>query len=179
MGVIFVAGVHAVGKTTACAQAALSLQLVHYAASSLIKAEKASAIPEQGKVVSDVGGNQQLLIRGVGKACERHQGRIILDGHFTLSKPDGQIETIALDVFRAIALDGVVVFQDKPADIAMRLQLRDGEIRNPDSIAQHQGAELAHAHFISRELNVPLKLLPAFDADGLANTIANWRVKAE
>ena len=179
MGVIFVAGVHAVGKTTACTQAAGSLGLVHYAASSLIKAEKASAIPKQGKAVTDVNGNQELLICGVEKACERHQGRIILDGHFTLSKPDGQIEAIALDVFRAIALDGVVVFQDKPADIVMRLKLRDGEIRNPDAIARHQNAELTHAKFVSRELNVPLKLLPAFDADGLTYTIANWDVNAE
>jgi adenylate kinase len=178
MGVIFVAGVHAVGKTTACAHAAASLQLVHYAASSLIKAEKASAIPEQGKAVSDVGGNQELLIRGIGKACERHRGRIILDGHFTLAKPDGQIENIALDVFRAIALDGIAVFHDKPTDIAMRLQLRDGEIWKPDSIAQHQDAELAHANLVATELNVPLKLLRAFDSDGLMSAIASWVIRA-
>lgn len=179
MGVIFVAGVHAVGKTTACTRAAASLGLVHYAASSLIEAERAGAIPKQGKVVPDVNRNQELLICGVEKARERHQGRIILDGHFTLSKPDGKIEAVALDVFRAIVLDGVVVFQDNPEDIAMRLELRDGEARNPDAIALHQNAELTHAHVVSRELSVPLKILSAFDIDGLTCTIADWNVTPE
>lgn len=174
MGVIFVAGVHAVGKTTACAYAADTLCLAHYAASGLIKAEKSSAIPAQGKAVSDVDGNQVLLIRGVHKACEKHDGRIILDGHFTLSKPTGEIEAIALDVFRAIELDGVVIFQDEPAAIAERLNLRDGEGGNSDAIALHQEAELAHAHYISLELNVPIKVLSAFDSTGLVSTISDW-----
>ncbi|MES2366205.1 MAG: ATP-binding protein [Pseudomonadota bacterium] len=174
MGVIFVAGVHAVGKTTACAYAADVLRIPHYAASSLIKAEKASAIPVHGKAVADVDGNQVLLIRGVHKACERHDGRIILDGHFTLSKPRGEIEAIALDVFRALELDGVVIFQDEPAVIAERLNLRDGGGGNPGAIALHQEAELAHAHSISVELSVPIKILSAFDSAGLVSTISDW-----
>jgi adenylate kinase len=174
MGVIFIAGIHAVGKTTACTFAADSLRLAHYAASSLIKAEKASAISTYGKEVVDVEGNQQLLIRGVQKACERHEGRIILDGHFTLLKPDGGIETVAVDVFRALALDGVVVFQDEPAAIAERLSLRDGESRNSNVIAQHQAAEIHHAQSVSSKLDVPIEFLSAFDSDGLVAAIKRW-----
>lgn len=174
MGVIFVAGVHAVGKTTACAHAAGAMDLVHYTASGLIKAEKASAIPERGKSVSDVDGNQVHLICGVEKARMQHQGRIILDGHFTLSKPNGQIEAIAIEVFRALVLDGVVVYHDEPTAIAARLNQRDGENRSPDVIAHHQNAELAHARLVATELNIPLKLLAAFDAKGLVSSIADW-----
>lgn len=178
MGVIFVAGVHAVGKTTACAHAADALCLAHYAASALIKAEKASAISAQGKAVTDIDGNQVLLIRGVEKACGKHDGRFILDGHFTLSRSSGEIEAIALDVFRAFDLDGVVIFQDEPSAIAERLNLRDGEGGNADAIAIHQEAELAHAHYVSLELSVPIKVLSAFDSAGLVSAISDWLLNA-
>lgn len=174
MGVIFVAGVHAVGKTTACTQAADTLKIAHYAASSLIKAEKADAISSQGKAVIDKDGNQELLIRGVEKACMRHQGRIILDGHFTLLMADGNIETLSISVFRALTIEGIVVFQDQPDEIAKRLQLRDRETWIPEHIAKHQNAELAHAHAVSTELNIPLTLLAAFNSKGLTDTVANW-----
>jgi len=174
MGVIFVAGVHGVGKTTACAYAVRSLGLAHYSASSLIKSEKNSAVPEQGKVVADVKGNQALLIRGVEKACGKHQGRIILDGHFTLAKPDGRIEAVEIEVFSSLSLDGVVVYHDEPAAIAERLHKRDGENHSVDAIAMHQDSELAHAQLVAVELGMPLEQLSAFDSDGLIATISRW-----
>lgn len=175
MGVIFVAGVHGVGKTTACAYAMRSLGLAHYSASGLIKSEKANAIPAQGKSVSDVEGNQALLIRGVEKACVKHQGRIILDGHFTLLNSDGRIETVAVEVFRSLSLNGVVVYHDEPAAIAERLHRRDGESYRVDVIARQQDSELAHAQFIVAELDLPIEILPAFDSDALIATISRWR----
>ena len=174
MGVIFVAGVHGVGKTTACAYAARSLGLAHYSASGLIKSEKTSAIPEQGKTVFDVEGNQALLIRGVEKACGQHQGRIILDGHFTLLKLDGRIEAVAIEVFSSLSLNGVVVYHDEPAAIAERLHKRDGENHSVDVIARHQDSELAHAQLVAAELGLPLELLSAFDSDGLIATMSRW-----
>lgn len=174
MGVIFVAGVHGVGKTTACAYAVRSLGLAHYSASGLIKSEKANSIPEQGKAVSDVEGNQALLICGVEKACGQHQGRIILDGHFTLSKPDGRIDAVAVDVFSSLSLNGVIVYHDEPAAIVERLHRRDGESYSVDVIARHQDSEMAHAQFVAAELGLPLEILSAFDSDSLIAAISRW-----
>lgn len=174
MGVIFVAGVHAVGKTTACTHAARNTKLVHFTASSLIKAEKASAIPETGKAVADLEGNQDLLIRGVQRSLLENNGRIILDGHFTLPTFNGQIEAIGLDVFRALTLEYVVVYHDEPAAIAARLCQRDGETRHADAIAHHQDAELAAARAVTAELGLPLRLLAAFDSISLIKVISQW-----
>ena len=174
MKIIFVAGVHGVGKTTACAYAVRSLGLAHYSASDLIKSEKINSIPEQGKTVSDVEGNQALLIRGANKACLKHQGRIILDGHFTLMKTDERIEAVAVDVFRSLSLNGVVVYHDDPAAIAERLHRRDGERYRIEVIARQQDSELAHAQFIATELDLPIEILSAFDSDALAATISRW-----
>ncbi len=174
MGVIFVAGVHGVGKTTACACAVRALGLAHYSASGLIKSEKADSIPVQGKAVTDVEGNQALLIRGAGKACVKHQGRIILDGHFTLMKADGRIEEVAVDVFRSLSLNGIVVYHDEPTAIAERLHRRDGESYHVDVIARQQDSEVAHAQFIAAELDLPIEILSAFDSDALIATISRW-----
>lgn len=174
MGVIFVAGVHGVGKTTSCAYAVRSLGFAHYSASGLIKAERISAIPEQGKSISDVEGNQALLIHGVEKACGQHQGRIILDGHFTLMKPDGRIEAVAVEVFSLLSLNGVVIYHDEPATIVERLHKRDGENCSVDVIARHQNFELAHAQLVASELDLPLEILSAFDFDALIATISRW-----
>ena len=176
MGVIFVGGVYAVGKTTVCTHVAKSMSLAHYTASGLIKAERANAIPEQGKVVADIEDNQNLLIRGVQRVLVENNGRILLDGHFTLPNHDGQIERIAIEVFKTLDIQGVVVFHDEPAAIAARFVARDGESRSTDVIAEHQRAELMHAQQVCDELCIPLMLLAAFDASGFTQTIEQWGV---
>ena len=174
MGVIFVAGVHAVGKTTACSHAAGALNIAHYTASGLIKAEKATAIPLRGKVAADIEGNQHLLIRGVRKALDESKGRMILDGHFSLPDTRGEFQVVELEVFRALTLSGVVVFHDEPEAIVARRHLRDGERHSRETITHHQELELAHARLVSAELQIPLKLLAAFDSAGLVETIGEW-----
>jgi adenylate kinase len=174
MKIIFVAGVHAVGKTTACIHAANSLGLARYSASELIKTEKVNAIPDNGKAVADVEGNQELLIRGVRKVCERHQGKIILDGHFTLLKPNGVIEAISTDVFRALLIRGIVVYRDEPGAIVRRLEDRDKSLLSVTAIDQHQSAELEQAHLVATQLGVPIQILKAFDEVGLTRLISEW-----
>jgi adenylate kinase len=174
MGVIFVGGVYAVGKTTACTHVAKTMSMTHCTASGLIKAEKANAIPKQGKVVTDIEENQNLLIRGVQRVLVENNGRILLDGHFTLPNREGQIERIAIEVFKALDIQGVVVFHDEPDAIAARFVARDGESRSADVVAQHQGVELAHAQRVCDELGIPLMLLDAFDAVGLTQVVEQW-----
>ena len=67
MKVIFVAGIHGVGKTTGCMAVAEELGIPYYTASQIIKGEKASAVVEQSKLVADIDENQRLLIQGVSK----------------------------------------------------------------------------------------------------------------
>lgn len=167
MGVIFVAGVHAVGKTTAIEEASRECGVPFYSASSLIKNEKQAAIPEKGKVVADIGGNQELLVRGVNRVVRTSAGRILLDGHFTLQNLIGEIEKIDVDVFRMLGLESVVAYLDDPVNIANRLAKRDGEIRSAEFIARHQEEELSHAQAVASQLGVPLVVLNAFDTSGL------------
>jgi len=171
MGVIFVAGVHAVGKTTACQEAAKVCAIPHYSASALIKREKEAAIPQRGKVVTDIGSNQEILVRGTRRALAESDGNILLDGHFTLLNQAGEIERIEFDVFRLLRLDCAVIYQDDPKKISDRLGERDGETPSVDLIAHHQSEELLYAKDVSNKLGISLTILNAFDTTGLIEVL--------
>lgn len=171
MGIVFVAGIHAVGKTTACQQVAHDCHVPHYSASAVIKAEKESAIAKKGKMVADVDGNQKLLVQGVNRVLSQHEGVILLDGHFTLLNSKGEIQSIESVLFQQISLDRVIVFRDDPDAIVSRMANRDGNAYTRDLIDRHQTKEITHAKIICEELAIPFQLLDAFDSGGLKAAI--------
>lgn len=177
MGVVFVAGVHAVGKTTVCEQVANECKVAHYSASSLIKAEKQSAIADHGKAVADVSGNQQLLVAAVERIRSQSEQVIILDGHFTLINGSGSIEPLSIELFQQLSLVDVVLFRDSPNMIASRMGERDGELPDPDGIAQHQELEIRHAEQVCRELDIPFHVSEAFDLTALAKAVLRAKIE--
>lgn len=175
MKVIFVAGIHAVGKSTVCKSVSDELGIPHYTASQIIRDEKSSAVSANSKLVADVADNQQILIQGASRLLER--GRFLLDGHFTMRrKSDGGIEAIHVDVFRELRISSIVLFTDHPEDISNRMHDRDGVLHHVDMIRTHQDAEVAHASYVASTLNIPLVELRAFDIAGTKSVIENWLV---
>ena len=167
MSVIFVAGVHGVGKTTCCTEATKILLVPHYTASSVIKSEKASAISGLSKKVRDVNENQDHLINGVQKIIDAGARRFILDGHFTILSSQGQVMAIDVEVFARLNIGAVVVYQDDPHQIHARLHIRDKSGSDVVSITAHQNMELEHARAVTATLQVPIVHLSAFDSSGL------------
>jgi adenylate kinase len=173
MRVIFVAGIHAVGKSTACQAVSKEFGIPHFTASQIIRDEKASAIAENSKLVADVDENQQLLLQGVSKRCEG--GSLLLDGHFTIRRePDREIERIHVDVFRDLRIAGVVLFTDHPEQISKRMLERDQATLPIEMFREHQDAELAHAKFVSETLKRPMVVLHAFDIDNMTKVVKGW-----
>jgi len=164
MNIIFVAGIHAVGKTTACQMVSNRLGIPHYSASQIIRDEKSSAVPDDSKLVADIEDNQKLLIQGVLRRLK--SGRFLLDGHFTMRrKSDGDIETIHVDVFRKLCVRSVVLFTDHPEVISKRMQERDGILHPPEMFSSHQDAEINHANLVASQLSIPITRLHAPDAE--------------
>lgn len=175
MKVIFVAGIHAVGKTTVCKLVSEEFGIPHFSASQIIKGEKSSAVDEKSKLVADVDDNQRLLIQGVSRILE--SGHFLLDGHFTMRrKSDGGIEVIHADVFRELHIGGVVLYTDHPAEISKRMHARDGVLQSVEMLKSHQDAEIAHAKHVAATLDVPLAILQAFDIAGTTSFIKNWTI---
>lgn len=178
MGVIFVAGIHGVGKTTCCAEVAKQISIPHYTASAIIRSEKASVISEHSKEVRNVGVNQNHLVEGLRKIVEAGKQRIILDGHFTLLSAEGQIKPISVDIFAGLDVDGFVLYKDDPLRISARLQERDNMAWDVSLLTTHQNAEIAHAKVVSETLQLPIVYLEAFDSNGLVETTLRvWKTK--
>jgi adenylate kinase len=176
MTVFFVAGVHGVGKTTACSEVANRLSIGHYTASKLIREERASAISTSSKVVADLQANQQLLVAGVHRLLDTGK-RFLLDGHFTLLTSSG-IEPIPIRVFEHLRLAGIVLFSDFPEAIVARALERDGTASSVEVVHQHQELECAHAKDVALACNIPLFSLNAFDVTGLENAVRDWFANA-
>ncbi len=175
MGILFVGGVHGIGKSTCCQQVADRSGVFWFTASDLIKAESKSAIAEDSKRVLNPVENQELLICGIRKQIRAGHERILLDGHFTLLKANGEVTAIELDVFRQLGLEGIVMFQDDPVSIFNRLRARDGQNLSIPRVKSHQDSEIEQGHLVASNLKIPIMVLDAFDADGLEKaTNGHW-----
>jgi adenylate kinase len=171
MAIVFVGGVHGVGKSTYCQHISERTGLQWFIASVLIKAEMQSAIAVGSKVVVDPIGNQELLLRGVRNCVSPDRGRAILDGHFTLLNADGEIVAIDIDVFVRLGLERIIVIRDDAAAICTRLRERDKQDWSISKTSAHQDAEINQAHDVATKLRIPILLIDAYDAHGLEQAV--------
>lgn len=160
---IFLGGVHGVGKTTMCDGISEKFGLKVISASAIIRAECANSSLDSRTAVSNVGSNQGSLIRGVKRFVTDAPGNYLMDGHFALRTLAGEIEEIDANVFHSMGVNGLVCLVDDPEAIARRLVARDGEDHDVDAVAQLQAAELGAAESVSRTLGLRLTVVQAFD----------------
>lgn len=156
---LFVGGIHGVGKTTICKKSFSPTGYQCVTASSLIAADRRRAITD--KRVDDVSNNQAALLRQLTAERTKYC-RLLLDGHFTLINKLGEIEPIDVDVFQAINPDLLVLIKGSPAEIAKRLKQRDGKAWKLPLIKKFQTSEEEHANLVSSHLGIPLRI---FDND--------------
>jgi adenylate kinase len=168
--VLFVAGVHGVGKTTLSSDYARKHGMTHKSASDLIRAAKESAIVRRGKKVADIPGNQQLLIESVRRITASGES-FLLDGHFSLLNSAGKIEFLPTKVFADLNIDGVVLVQDSPKAIARRLASRDNSEANLEEIRKIQTLEIERSKAVGRELGLPVLRVEAFDERGFEEAV--------
>jgi adenylate kinase len=162
--IIFVAGVHGVGKTSLCEAAVEGGSAIHKSASQLIREERASAIAVGSKVVQDIDGNQKLLVNAVRKISGKGEFEpLLLDGHFALVNKSGRPEALPVNLFSELGIDGVILVKDRPSRIAARLLTRDGGDTPLEDVAALQKLEVSQAVKICAELGLPLHQIEAFD----------------
>ncbi len=173
MTVLFVGGVHGVGKSTCCGKVAQTVGCLHVTASDIIRRAHAGAIASSGKLVADVEGNQSLLVRGFLAFQHEVQGTsILLDGHFAMRDSNGDIQPVAADVFNALGIDHLVCLVDEPHAIEVRMSQRDGQAPANREIADLQNAELQNARWVASSLDLPFTLLRSGDVEGLRRLVS-------
>jgi adenylate kinase len=166
MQLIFVGGIHGVGKTTLCSALSEVLGAQHSTAGELIRASS-GRLETEDKSVVDVADNQRLLLQALADV-RANASILLLDGHFTLINSKGTIELIPIEVYEQIAPDAFVLLTADPLVITSRLEHRDKKAYEIDHVAAHLRTEEEHAAYVSRELQVPLAIVEEPDALGKA-----------
>ena len=167
--IIFLAGVHGVGKTYLGSPAAASLKLPYATASSLIRAELGAANWNEQKRVQDSYRNQEALISAVSK-MRKSDRRLVLDGHFVLRDAVGKLAPLSVDVFRCLGIKGAILLE-APADVVFRRLAERAAPQSLESIEELALAELQHSAQVCRELEIPLVQLHAPDEHQLRSAI--------
>ena len=173
--VIFIAGVHGVGKTTLCKGISDSQGFIHRSASQLIREAKASAIARNGKAVADIPGNQQLLIDAVSRITQSGN-TLLLDGHLALLNSARRAEALPTKVFADLGISGIVVIHDNPTSIVARIKQRDGGGIELDEIKALQVVENSRAKIVTDELGLPLFRVKAFDNSTFSKALETLQV---
>ncbi len=176
MSVIFLTGVHGVGKGFLGVPAAMSLGMDHCTASQLIREEKGHATWGVQKRVAEIDDNQLALIRAVNR--RREVGRnLLLDGHFVLRDTFGNFVRLDKDIFADLRLNGVILLTDSAQVIAERLASRDGIVKKSEDIAELAVEVNSHVVNVCDELSIPMTILHSTNTIILAKAISEMLQK--
>jgi len=168
---VFVAGIHAVGKSYLCGPYAAQQNWLHRSASQLIKEEMGEANWEANKQVKDAAANQRALVAAV-KRINSSGDRILLDGHFVLRGENDRFIYLDKAVFVDLNLNRVILIETEPATIVARLLARDGVHRDEADIAVFLEAERTQAEKVCQELGLPLARLRYPSSQDFASALA-------
>lgn len=150
---VFIAGVHGVGKGYLCTHATNELNFLHKSASELIT-EFGDVQLDKNKLTDNINKNQLILLAALAQL--KNDGcNILLDGHFTLLGKDGSITPLDAEVFNEMALDGIILVTEPENIIKERIHSRDGIDIDYD-LKNLLKSETEHARKISNHLGIKL-----------------------
>lgn len=151
--IIFVGGIHAVGKGTVCKELAQKFDFVHLSASQVIKWNEIS--DAKNKKVQNFTTTQDRLLTNLNRIIKPNK-RYLLDGHFTLLNSNGEPEKIDESTFIRIQPVSIILLTCEPKIIFERLIKRDDSIYKLSVLEKMQRMEIEHASYISKRLEIPL-----------------------
>ena len=153
---IFISGVHGVGKSYFCKLVKDATGIECYSASSLIKNKKKQGFPDD-KRIADIDENQMYLLAAVDD-LRASIGEFLLDGHFCLLNTEGEITRIPLRTFTTLNPEAIVILTEDPDIIIKRRRERDNVQLNTSDIIDFQNEEIKYAEEVAELLKVPLKI---------------------
>lgn len=152
--IIFLGGIHCVGKTTFSREIKkLIPQIETLSCSEVLKWEDSSY-----KKVKDINDNQSRLIANLVEVIDIDKP-YLLDGHFCLLNDDNKIEQVSLDIFRDINPEMIVILVEDLDIILSRLRDRDSREYDRDTIALLASEELKHAQDVAQAIGIPIHIL--------------------
>ncbi|MBE9057304.1 ATP-binding protein [Sphaerospermopsis sp. LEGE 08334] len=151
--IIFVGGIHGVGKTTLCKKIESRYNIEHFSASNLIAREKAEE-HLRNKQVENVAENQDYLVTAINKYFQIKKW-YLLDGHFCLLNTKNEITKIPYSTYQGIFPSAILLLIDEPENIYNRLNLRDSITHDLALLRSFQEQEIYYSQYIRDKLNIP------------------------
>jgi len=174
--IIFVAGIHGVGKTYLCHRLEGLMSVDHFSASQLISEFKCEKSNSTDKSVKSINNNQELLLRAIEKYIQTTRPTL-LDGHCCLLNSDSQVERIPIEIFMGIEPCSVIVLYDEISSLVEKISGRDGVSYDAKLISYFQDEEIKYAREIAERLRVPyLKFNVAKGLDSIKDFIGNLNI---
>ena len=158
---IFISGIHGVGKSYFCNKLKAATGIESYASSKLIEQTKNVSF-ETDKKTGDIDDNQNYLLTAVEKLKELNPC-FILDGHFCLLDRKGMITRIPEQTFIDLQPEVIVLLTEDVEIIAKRRMDRDGIEIDLEETQRFQNAEITYATEIAQKLGVPIKISAGSD----------------
>ena len=169
--IIFVGGIHGVGKGTICKELSRIFQFNHLSASDVLKWNEIS--DKGNKNVKNLNSTQERLIYGLSQIIEPAK-KYLLDGHFCLLNSDGVPEKVPENTFLKIDPCAIIVITCNAQTIADRLKARDNKSYDIKILQEMQSLEVEFAQKISLQLNIPFFNIKTSKDALLLDFLANY-----
>lgn len=166
---IFLGGVHAVGKSCFCSLVREEIGLESYSASSLIAKREQQKL-NADKLVNNVGDNQLVLSDAVREIRRKNGDNFILDGHFCLlDKKTARPLRVPRRTFSELNPKAIVLLTERPEIISERRKVRDNVNVTPKAVAEFQAMEEEYAKEIAKMLSA--RMFISTGSEDLKNAI--------
>lgn len=153
-GVIFVAGIYGVGKSTLCEKLSKELKIPFYSSGDLISKVNGE-LYGANKVVKDKNKNQNILADAVHQIFLEYPS-ILLAGHFCIFNKNTEVDILPEEVFSELNIHKIILLEASEDIIINHLSKRDGKTYSVDQIAALKEAERAQALKVASELKKTL-----------------------
>lgn len=164
--IIFVGGVHGVGKSSFSNVLKDKCMSVESLSCSKIIQWKNPARKE----VKNVGETQNTLLANLPYFIDQDKN-YVLDGHFCLLTENGTIERVPMEVFEAISPSLIIVLKEEPVIICQRLKMRDSRNYSLELMTGFQEEELKYAEEVADTLGVPLEVYTAENQEVVVQSV--------
>ncbi|SFP18213.1 ATP-binding protein [Salibacterium halotolerans] len=152
---IFVGGIHGVGKGYFCNKIAELFNISHYTASDLISLKSHNKL-SKNKKVHNAEKNQFLLLLAI-KELSLKNTPFLLDGHFSLLNHKNEITDVPIKTFQELKPLTIIVLENKIETIQGNLKKRDGKVYERKLLGDFQTREKTYSREIANLLDIPYK----------------------
>ena len=167
--IIFVGGIHAVGKSTFVKKVKEDNDLlIPISASDILKWKD----PKE-KIVSDVQDNQNKLIENLHKIIDVDKP-YLLDGHFCLMNSRGENERVPLQTFQDINPEMIILIVEDLEVIIQRLESRDGKKYDRQQLELLYDNETSWANDVADFLGIELYTIKSSEYGKVKQVISEF-----